>query len=160
MVLYEEAVVLRIGKLTDYALVVMAHVARRGHVCVHPAPEIALATGVPLPTVAKVLKVLSREGLVVSIRGARGGYGLGRDPQQISVVDVIEAMEGRIGLTDCSHGDVAACADEAHCQLAGHWPHINNAVRTALLGVSILDLARSTPRSVGRAPALFSVGGA
>lgn len=149
---------LRIGKLTDYALVVLAHLARRSHVCVHPASDIAAETGVPLPTVAKVLKVLARDGLVVSSRGARGGYSLGRDPALISVVEVVEAMEGPIGLTDCAHAS-GACADQASCDLSGHWPRINEAVRDALLGVSVLDLSRQR-RPLARPATHASLGGA
>jgi FeS assembly SUF system regulator len=112
---------------------------------VHPATGIAEATSIPLPTVAKVLKILSREGLLLSTRGVHGGYALARDPAMISLVDVIEAVDGPVALTACAQagGD---CADETHCELPPHWRKINGAVREALERVSILDLARPTVR--------------
>lgn len=131
---------LRIGKLTDYAIVILAHLARRGRVCVSPASDVAADTGIPQPTVAKVLKQLVQNGLVVSSRGARGGYGLARDPARISVLEIIDAMEGPLTLTDCA-GDAAACADHTRCGVVGHWPRINHAVRQGLTGVTLLDLA-------------------
>jgi len=146
--------VLRIGKLTDYAIVILAHLARRGRVCVSPASEVAAGTGIPQPTVAKVLKQLVQSGLVVSSRGARGGYGLARDPARITVIEVIDAMEGPLTLTD-SAGDAAACADHARCGVVGHWPRINHAVRQGLAAVTLLDLAApAQPRVAAAAPRL------
>lgn len=133
---------LRLAKLTDYAIVLLAHMARQGHVCVHSAVELADGTGVPLPTVQKVMKSLTQASLTLSVRGARGGYSLARDPAQIRLVEVIEAVEGRVALTACSAGDGEACSDEAHCQVSGHWPVINRAVRAALEQVSVLELSR------------------
>ncbi|MCB9664114.1 MAG: SUF system Fe-S cluster assembly regulator [Alphaproteobacteria bacterium] len=144
---------LRLAKLTDYAIVVLAHLAREAHVCVHPASAIAEATGVPQPTVAKVLKSLTREGLVLSSRGVTGGYSLARDPARISVVDVIAAVEGPLALTACAVEGLG-CTDEHHCQVAGHWPRINGAVIDALRAVSILDLSRPDPRALSLPPAL------
>jgi FeS assembly SUF system regulator len=132
---------LRLSKLSDYAIVMLAHLARSAHVCVHPATSIADATSIPLPTVAKILKTLAREGLLISTRGAHGGYGLARDPRTISVVDVLEAMEGPFALTGCSHHGTVACAEEGHCSLPAHWPAINAAVREALGQVTLMQLA-------------------
>jgi FeS assembly SUF system regulator len=137
--------------LTDHAIVVLAHLARTAHVCVHPAKEIADATRIPLPTVQKVLKQLSRESLLISTRGARGGYSLARDPAAMSVAQVVEAMEGPLALTTCAlTGE--GCSDDHDCQVAGHWPVINGAVRTALDAVSILDISRPASPSVRAAP--------
>lgn len=134
---------LRIARMTDYAIVLLAHLVRQAHVCVHPASEVADATGIPQPTVAKVLKQLAREGLLRSVRGAQGGYVLAKDPARVSVADVIAAMEGPVALTACAvHGMGETCGDEDTCHLAGHWPRINEAVVSALRDVSILELAR------------------
>lgn len=146
---------LRISKLTDHAIVVLAHLARTAHVCVHPASDISESTRIPLPTTQKVLKQLTREDLLVSVRGARGGYSLARDPETITVADVIAAMEGPLALTSCSLSalmvDHEGCTEESHCQVSGHWPLINSAVRSALEAVSILELSR--PPRVGNSPA-------
>ena len=137
---------LRLAKLSDYAIVVLAHVSRRPDRCVHPARDVAEKTGLPLPTVQKVMKVMSRAGLVTSVRGACGGYMLSREPASISLMEVIEAIEGPVGLTACATPG-ESCADEAHCQLSVHWPVINRAVREALERVTILDVSREQPLS-------------
>ena len=144
---------LRIAKLTDYAIVVLAHLAREAHVCVHAAPAVSEATGVPQPTVEKVLKQLARGGLLVSSRGIHGGYALARDPSAISVAQVIDTIEGPVGLTACSGVEGEACADEGHCQVSGHWSSIHDAVRGALEAVSILELSRPAQPAVRRASA-------
>lgn len=138
---------LRLAKLTDYAIVVLAHLARHAHQCVHPASELAEATQLPLPTAQKVLKKLTRGGLLLSSRGAHGGYSLARDPATLTLVEVIETVEGPVGLTACSVVEGETCDNEAHCHLSGHWPVINDAVRSALEAVTILDLARTAPSS-------------
>ena len=141
---------LRLAKLTDYAIVILAHLTREAHVCVHPAGAIADATRIPQPTVEKVLKLLGRGGIVVSSRGVRGGYSLGRPPEAISVVDVIIAIEGPVGLTECSHPDGSPCADEPTCPVSHHWPAVDRAVRGALGSVTILELSRpATARGAG-----------
>jgi FeS assembly SUF system regulator len=149
--------VLRIGKLTDYAIVILAHLARRGRVCVSSASDVAEATGIPQPTVAKVLKQLVQGGLLVSSRGARGGYGLARDPSVVTVLDVIDAMEGPLTLTDCAH-DATACADHARCGVVGHWPRILHAVRQGLAGVTVHDLASPPVVSHPAAPPRIAQG--
>jgi FeS assembly SUF system regulator len=141
--------VLRLARLTDYAIVVLAHMARHAHLCVHPASELATETGVPLPTVQKVLKTLAGAGLVESRRGARGGYALAADPAATTLLTVIERLEGPIGLTDCAialAADAGGCSDHDHCVVGDHWPVLNEAVRGALEGVTLLTLARRRPR--------------
>lgn len=141
---------LRIGKLTDYAIVVLAHMARNAHRCVHPATDLSEQTAVPLPTVQKVLKVLLREGLVVSMRGARGGYALAEDPASTSLVRILEAMEGPLAMTDCAVAHAPSAAPAAHachesstCAMSGHWPLISHTVREALRHVTLLDLSKT-----------------
>jgi FeS assembly SUF system regulator len=93
----------RLNRLTDYAVVVMAQMAQRRDQ-VRTAPRIAEETGVPLPTVAKILNALTRDTLVVSQRGAAGGYTLSRPAEQITVAEIIQALEGPIALTACVDG--------------------------------------------------------
>lgn len=130
---------LRINKLTDYGIVVMTHLAGRpGEV--FSTQGLASATRVPAPTVAKLMQELQKAGLVEARRGACGGYGLVRDPGSITVVDLIEALEGPIGLTDCASSD-HACAVESCCNVKGHWAIIHQAVKTALSAVTLRHLA-------------------
>lgn len=137
---------LRIGKLSDYAIVVLAHMARHAHRCVHSATDLADETDVPLPTVQKVLKVLARGELVVSMRGARGGYALAGDPAHTSLMSILEVMEGPLALTECAVPHLGTCEDHERCSVGAHWPLINAAVREGLERVSLLDLARTRPK--------------
>lgn len=132
---------LRISKLTDYGTVLLAHLAaNRSDVC--SAADVAAATGIALPTVSKLLKSLARSGLVVSTRGANGGYELSRSPREISAADVIDALEGPVSITECSSID-SLCEHEGVCSVGGAWQRINVAIRRALDDVSLSDLLRT-----------------
>jgi len=131
---------LRISKLTDYAIIVLAHMARETD-CAHTASGLADATGVAAPTVSKVLKMLSRAGVLKSTRGAKGGYALTRPPEHTSVASVIHALEGPIALTECG-GERSDCGQSSSCHARGSWEIINLAVRAALESVSLADMAR------------------
>lgn len=135
----------RINKLTDYAVVLLVDMARTHRV--RAAQDIAAETGVPLPTVAKVMKALVRAGLVRSTRGASGGYTLARPASEIAVADMIEAVEGPIALTDCVHGAEDSCERETFCPMAGHWNRVNLAVRDALQGVTLDHMTRDSGMS-------------
>lgn len=131
---------LRLSKMTDYGAVVLAHMARRPD-AVHAAAEVAEATRVNLPTVSKLLKLLTKGGLLVSQRGANGGYVFARSPEAISAADIIDAIEGGLGITECA-GDHSQCSIEAHCDVGGAWQRINLAIHDALKQVSLAELAR------------------
>lgn len=138
---------LRISKLTDYGTVVLAHIASRGDGLVSAA-EVASSTGLAPPTVSKLLKLLAKSGLVVSARGARGGYRLARPAVDISAADVIDALEGPVSITECSSED-SHCEHEGICSVGGAWQQINVAIRRALDDVTLIDLLR-TNRPVSR----------
>ncbi len=137
----------RLSKLTDYAVVVLVRLASAGGV--QTSPGVSQMTGVPEPTVAKVLKALSAAGLVASQRGARGGYRLVRPLSAISVADVITAIDGPIAMAACVEGSTANCA-ALSCQVRGRWDLVNHAVRSALTAISLADMAelpqRRSPR--------------
>ncbi len=131
---------LRISKLTDYGTVVLAQLAaKRDAVC--SAADVANATGLAVPTVSKLLKSLCRAGLVISTRGANGGYQLARDPGEISAADVIDALEGPVSITECSSSD-SHCEHEGVCSVGDAWQRINVAIRLALDEVTLSDLVR------------------
>src|SRR5437016_7938012 len=94
---------IRLGKLTDYGLVLMTCIARSRTQDggLHTARDLAKMSRLPLPTVSKVLKELLQSGLLVSHRGIKGGYRLAKEPDQISLVEIISAMEGPVALTEC-----------------------------------------------------------
>jgi FeS assembly SUF system regulator len=133
---------LRISKLTDYGIVLLAHFAEHpGATC--NARELAEATGLPFPAVGKVLKLLANEDLLVSHRGAKGGYTLARPAGEISVVEIIEALEGPIALMECSAGP-GHCHKEATCRVRDPWQTIHGAIRSTLSRVTLGGLV-STP---------------
>lgn len=130
---------LRISKMTDYAIIVMVQLHRR-HGEVLSARVLADAARLELPTVSKVLKLLVKTGLVESYRGAAGGYSLLRKAQEISVAEIIEAIEGPIAMTECSIEE-GICAQEPKCSLRGNWQRISLAISQAMSGVSLAEMA-------------------
>ena len=135
---------IRLSKLADYGIVIVTHLAR----CPgrqQATPEIALMTQVPQPMAGKILKVLVRADLLVSHRGARGGYGLARAPEEITVAEVIEALEGPIALTACIEAAPGECDLELLCPARTNWQRINVAIRDALDGITIAEMARAIP---------------
>ena len=140
---------LRLSKLTDYAVVVLMRLAAAPDACpgvfageaaVQTSPGIAGGTGVPEPTVAKVLKALSAAGLVVSQRGPRGGYRLSKPLDVISIADVIAAIDGPIALTACVEGGPGACDVSCQCAVRGRWDLVNDAILQALSSISLGDM--------------------
>jgi len=134
---------LRITKLTDYATVVMTVMASRAD-ALHSAAELAELAHLEAPTVAKLLKPLAAAGLVEGFRGARGGYRLARPPQDISLADVVEAMEGPIGMTECSTA-TGQCGLEHQCGVRANWRRINDVVAEALQQVSLAQMLAPPP---------------
>ncbi len=143
---------LRISKLTDYGTVVLAELAAHGS-ALSSASDVARTTGIAPPTVQKLLKLLSRAGLVASTRGARGGYRLARPAAEITAAEVIDALEGPVSITECSADD-KSCDFESTCNVGGAWQRINVAIRRALDDVSLEDLLKNT-----RPTPTFSFGG-
>jgi FeS assembly SUF system regulator len=121
---------LKISRLADYAVVVLVRLGHRAEVT--NSSSLAVETGVPEPTVAKVLKALSGAGLVSSQRGARGGYRIARPLQEIRITQVIGAIDGPITLTACVDGESGSCASELRCPVRGRWDVVNDAVKSAL----------------------------
>lgn len=130
---------IRLSKLTDYAIVVMSEMARRLDM-VHTVAQLADRTGVPAPTVAKLMKSLTPAGLMVSHRGAAGGYALSRPAESITIADIVVALDGPIALTACVDGAEEACGVERLCPMRGNWEKINTAIRGALEQVSLADM--------------------
>ncbi len=128
------------SRLTDYGTVVLAHLASNDSTCVSAA-EVAQVSGIALPTVSKLLKSLAKAELVRSTRGAHGGYRLARQPQKISAVEVIDALEGPVSITECSSSN-SHCDYEHNCNVGNAWQRINIAIRRALDDISLADLQR------------------
>ena len=134
---------MRLTHLADYAVVLMTAAARRGEATRLSAAELSQETGVPLPTAQKLMGHLAGAGLLNSVRGAGGGFTLSRSVTEISLADIVEAVEGPIAMTVCSGIEgVSDCALDAHCRVKPHMGIVGNAVRGALGAVSLTELAR------------------
>lgn len=132
---------LKLGKLTDYAVAVTVQLYREGEAASRSASQLADKTGLPEPTVAKVLKKLSQEKIVDSVRGASGGYRLASSGHALSICHVIEAMDGPIAITSCIDENDDSCSTGSQCPVKGKWTPVNQAIRQALLAVTIADMA-------------------
>ena len=133
---------LRLSKLTDSATVILSFMAR-DNAQMHAAMEIASITGIALPTVSKILKLLVNAKILISTRGAKGGYEPARTPTEISIAAVISALEGPIALTECSISQ-QACEQASGCEIRGNWNLINQTIHNALESVTLADMIRPT----------------
>jgi FeS assembly SUF system regulator len=136
---------LRMTRLTDYGVVLLTHIAREPGRLTRNAPELAAAAHLPLPTVSKILKILAREGLLVPHRGAKGGFSLAKPASDITVAEIIGALEGPIALTECSGHSGERCEIESLCPVSAPWRRINRAVLDALRGITLAEMASSRP---------------
>ncbi|MDP3744129.1 MAG: SUF system Fe-S cluster assembly regulator [Methylotenera sp.] len=138
---------LRMGKLADYATVIMTYMACKSGL-VLSAQEVALAIGLELPTVSKILKILAQGKLLRSQRGSRGGYTLARTPEEISVAEIIDIMEGYpMGLTECSSVP-GLCTRESACAVRGNWQQISLAIRDVLSNITLAELGRPISQTI------------
>ncbi|WP_085810418.1 SUF system Fe-S cluster assembly regulator [Sphingomonas sp. TZW2008] len=152
---------MRLSSLADYAIVLMTAAARHcGGMARVNATSLAQETGVPLPTAQKLVSRLSAAGLIESTRGTGGGFRLSRPPSAISLVDVIEAVEGPIALTTCVDTDRHDCALDGTCLVRPHWSLVNRTVRDALAGIALTHLTATAPSpsaAAGRAPNMMKM---
>lgn len=133
---------LRVSKLTDYATVVLAAMARDPE-RIYTAADLSEQTRLGRPTVSKLLKQFARAGLLRSYRGAHGGYTLAVAPEDISATRIIDLVEGPMAMTECGLSD-RHCELEDVCAVGHHWQRINRAIRAALEEISLADLAAPT----------------
>ncbi len=141
---------LKVSRLADYAVVVLVNLGRRPGVT--NATSLAGETGIPEPTVSKVLKALSGAGLVVSQRGARGGYQISRPLREVRITHVIAAIDGPIALTACVDGESGACQSESRCPVRGRWDMVNEAVRSALERITLDEMDMMSMPQFARLP--------
>ena len=133
---------IRLGKLTDYGLLLMCQIARSPFGKWHTARELAAACHLPMPTVNKLLRTLLHNGLLASHRGVKGGYVLTRNPELIPITEIISALEGPFALTECSSDIAGLCGLESSCPVKDNQRIINQVVRGALERVMLSDLSR------------------
>jgi len=135
---------LRLSKLADYGTQVMTYMARDQ--AVHSASEVSSGLGIAAPTVSKILKMLVRKNLVDSVLGAKGGYMLARHPAEISIAEIINAMDGPISITECSGTTI--CERESTCSTRSNWQGINHIIQDALEKVNLAEMIAPKPQVV------------
>ena len=128
---------LRITKIADYGFILLTHMARQGGEELHNAKDLSHSIGLPLPTVSKVLKILTQGGILVSHQGSRGGYSLSRPASEITAVEILEAVEGPVAITDCS--SQKGC--DRNCQVSRSWRQVNGSIHRSLSGLKLSDMA-------------------
>ncbi|MEQ9661501.1 MAG: SUF system Fe-S cluster assembly regulator [Parasphingopyxis sp.] len=133
---------MRLSNMADYAVVMMSAAARHCGGARTSAAELAAETGIPVPTAQKLVSLLTRAGLLRSMRGTGGGISLGRPAASISLADIVEAIEGPIAMTACVDQGAHDCGLEACCTVKPHWGAVNQAVRGALTGVTLASLSQ------------------
>jgi len=130
---------IKLSKMTDYAVVILGEMSR-GNGALQTACGLSEKTGLPEPTVAKVLKLLARGSLIDSARGTNGGYKLSKQPNEITMASVITALEGPVQLTSCVDGKDECCSHSHNCAMKGKWNPVNAAMQQALENVSLAQM--------------------
>ena len=128
---------IRVKKLTDYAIVLMANLAEKGPESVHTVRELSEQSGLPATTVSKLLKQLQKAGWLGSARGIQGGYFLTQNPQKISLLELIEAFDGPLKITNCG----STCRIEKSCPTQNPWQRINQILKKTLSEISLADMS-------------------
>jgi FeS assembly SUF system regulator len=144
---------IRMSKMTDYGIVLLSQLARDAAGTTRTARELAEQTRVPLPSVSKVLKELSQAGLLFSHRGSTGGYSLARPAAEVSMAQVITALEGPVAMTECADKDLAGtCELESTCPMRSHWHTINRTIHDALDRLKLSDITHPATGQSLQAP--------
>jgi FeS assembly SUF system regulator len=131
---------LRVTKLTDYGIVILTYFAAHRH-NTYNARDISKMVLLPLPVVSKVLKLLSRAGLLVSKRGIKGGYDLAHSPEEITVTAIIQALEGPIAVMECTDAN-RDCDLETRCPVRTNWHLINHALQSAMGKITLAEMTQ------------------
>ncbi len=148
---------MRLSSMADYAVVIMSAASRHCGGARVAAGQLAEETGLPAPTVQKLVSRLTAAGLLRSSRGVGGGLKLARPAAAITLADIVEAVEGPIALTACIEHGRHDCTLEDACAVRPHWPTVNTALRTALAQVSLIDLAQPKQQTSVPAPAIATL---
>lgn len=143
---------IKLSKMTDYGVVIMSVMARVPE-RIMTAPDASLYTGLPVPTAAKILRRLAKSPFLQSQRGAHGGYRLTLTPKEISIADIIRALEGPVAVASCVDKELPDCTVENQCPMRGGWEKVNRALNAALEEVTLADMCQDTEQpQVSRRP--------
>lgn len=142
---------IRLARLTDYGILLLTHFARDPGRPSRSARELSVQARLPLPTASKILKTLAHHGLLETHRGVKGGFSLARKPEEITVAEIVTALEGPIGVTQCS-SHTGDCVLERSCIVKSNWQKINQVVLEALRGITLAEMSRPLSLVPGEAP--------
>ena len=136
---------IRISRLADYGVVMMCEMSLEPG---EPfsATHLSGKTKMSDSAIMKILKLLSKADLLGSIRGPKGGYFVKKDPTSITVLDVVNAIDGPVAVTLCSHNSHESCEFKASCAAKRGWVNINSALQSTLSQFTIADFISTTPR--------------
>lgn len=134
---------IKLGKMTDYAVVILSEIARAGQDNVVKVSSLVETTSLSKATIAKLTKILVKGGILNSSRGMLGGYILSKKPDDITMKDVITAVEGPVALTSCLDHKSTSCLIQNVCQVRGNWEKVNNEIIESLQRVTIADMISS-----------------
>lgn len=138
---------IRIRWETDYGLILLGYLVKDAPSKVHTAREVSEWAHLPLPIVSKILKILAREGILLSHRGVKGGYSLALPAEQITLAQVVQALEGPIGITECASRP-GVCDMERACPMRVNWMRISEAFRESLDKIPLSDMYAPIPLGV------------
>lgn len=141
----------KVSKMADYAVIILSMMGDEDPSIMLSSAFITEKTKLPEPTVAKLMKLLNKGGVVESVRGAHGGYRLARPVSQITITQVIEAIDGDLAITACVDGGLGECSFSQYCTHRGLWDGVNNAIRGALDGITLADMAPCAAAGVNKA---------
>ena len=129
----------------EYALRALTYITVNSDSELIRTQEIAEAEGLPAPFLAKLLQQLARSGILVSVKGPKGGFGLARPPKEISLLEVVTAIDGEDGFMRCAIG-LAECTDTAPCPLHDTWKPLRDQILDYMAGRSLANLAEAITR--------------
>lgn len=147
---------LKLSKKTDYALMAIQYMASKGTDRVVNTKEIAEEYKIPVELLAKVLQKLGKKGLIASQNGPKGGYVLAKPPEAISVLSIIQAIEGHVGITECYHNEDSHCVQMARCNIRNPIRNIQNSIYGLLDSMSIEDMSSFNTSPIMPAARVYS----
>ena len=142
---------LKLSKKADYGLMALQHIASHPFDDVSRArvvntKEIAEEYHIPAELLAKVLQTLAKSGIIESHNGPKGGYLLGKSPREITIAQVLESLEGPLGMMDCSHEkDGDPCMQREHCNIRTPLLKIQSSIYQLLNSMTLQDMMGGTP---------------
>ncbi len=133
---------IRLSRLADYAVTIMCKIAKKREEK-FSASVLSKETNIGESTVMKILKLLANNDLLISSRGVKGGYVLHKDPKDISILSIVNAIDGNLSITLCNQDNSPPCEYEVTCEEKCKWEKVNQALIATLSSFSLEDFAKN-----------------